>query len=194
MYFKDTLIRMMSTTGNQRSTLSWAATQLGAGYFGFLLAPKLLTDNMFTTPYLTWPLHFNEGQYNLAAYTYGYIQDKDFTAYVQNGQVADMKINLIIGVNVTLDILFKKESIITPTAENMSARVRLFNDQGQMVAEWMSSEGTYVDKTGHAIAANGVLPATGGIDAVGTGVNPLYPFADNTSIRLSVSSRHQRPA
>ncbi len=153
---------------------------LGAGYFGFLIAPKLLTDYMFTTPYLTWPLHFKEGQYNLAAYTYGYIQDKEFTVFVQNGQVADMKINLIIGVNVTLDILFKKESIITPTTMNMSARVRLFNDQGQLVAEWMSSEGTFVDRTGHAIAANGVLPATGGIDAVGTGVNPLYPFADNT--------------
>jgi hypothetical protein len=152
---------------------------LGSGFFGFLLAPKLLTDSMFTTPTLTWPLHFNEGQYNLAAYTYGYIQDKDFSAYVQNGKVADMKINLVIGVNVTLDILFKKESIITPTAENMSARVRLFNDQGQLVAEWMSSEGTYVDKTGHAIAANGVLPASGGTDAVGTGVNPLYPFSDN---------------
>ncbi|MGP8070021.1 MAG: carboxypeptidase-like regulatory domain-containing protein [Candidatus Bathyarchaeia archaeon] len=163
----------------------------GSGYFGFLLAPKLLTDSMFTTPTLTWPLHFNEGQYNLAAYTYGYIQDKDFSAYVQNGQVADMKINLIIGVNVTLDILFKKESIITPTTENMSARVRLFNDQEQLVAEWMSSEGTYVDKTGHAIAANGVLPATGGTDAVGDGVNPLYPFADEA---LPYVGYYQTPA
>jgi hypothetical protein len=151
----------------------------GAGYFGYLLMPKLLTDYMFTTPYLDWPLHFNEGQYNLAAYTYGYIQDKDFSAYVMNGQVADMKINLIIGVNVTLDILFKKESIITGTPYNMSARVRLFNDQGQLVAEWMSSEGTYVDRTGHAIAANGALGAAGGIDAVGTDADPLYPFANS---------------
>jgi hypothetical protein len=54
-----------------------------------------------------------------------------------------MKVNLIIGVNVTLDILFKKEHIITPTTENMSARVRLFDDSGALVAEWMSSEGTY---------------------------------------------------
>ena len=90
-----------------------------------------------------------------------------------------MKINLVIGVNVTLDVLFKKESIITPTAENMSARVRLFNDQGQMVATWMSSEGIYVDQPGHAIAANGVLPAAGGLDVVGTGAFPLYPFGNN---------------
>jgi hypothetical protein len=91
-----------------------------------------------------------------------------------------MKINLVIGVNVTLDILFKKESIITPTDENMSARVRLFNDQGQMVATWMSSEGVYVDNaaTGHATAANGVLPSTGCLDVVGTGCFPAYPFSN----------------
>lgn len=150
----------------------------GSGNFGFLVASRLLTDSMFTTPTLTWPLHFKEGEYNLAAYTYGYIQDKSFSAYAMNGQVADMKINLIIGVNVTLDILFKKERIITGTPLNMSARVRVFNDQGQLVAEWMSSEGTYVDRMGHAIAANGVLPATGGTDAVGDGLTPLYPFSN----------------
>ncbi len=148
-----------------------------SGTFGFLTRMKANFDAYLTV----LPAHFNEGQYNLAAYTYGYLQDKDFTAYAQNGQVADMKINLIIGVNVTLDVLFKKESIITPTAENMSARVRLFNDQGQMVATWMSSEGTYVDKTGHAVAANGALPTTAsglcpGTDVVGTGCYPLYPF------------------
>ena len=152
-----------------------------AGLLGLETAPESLRDAMFTTPLLVWPLHFNQGQYNLAAYTYGYIQDKDFSAYAMNGQIADMKINLVIGVNVSLDILFKKESIITPTPYNMSARVRLFNDQNQLVAEWMSSEGTYVDRSGHAIAANGQLPTTAsrlcaGTDAAGSGCDPLYPF------------------
>jgi len=145
-----------------------------SGSFGFLRAKKLLSNGQFNG-FLTWPLHFNEGQYNLAAYTYGYIQDKDFTVYAQNGQVADMKINLIIGVNVTLDILFKKESIITPTTQNMSARVRLFNDQGQLVAEWMSSEGTYPGTSGHAIAANGVLSPNG--DGFVNPTAPYYPFS-----------------
>jgi hypothetical protein len=160
-----------------------------SGSFGFLRATQLWKDNMFNTPYLTWPLYFAQGQYNLAAYTYGYIQDKDFTAYAQNGQVADMKINLIIGVNVTLDVLFKKESIITPTDENMSARVRLFNDQGQLVSEWMSSEGVYPGSgttspfgvgTGHVTAANGAL-VNSGFNGVGGslfgGTAPLYPFS-----------------
>src|SRR5208337_2074235 len=158
-----------------------------AGKNGFTTQAKLLVDSMFTQNRVVWPLHFNEGPYNLAAYTYGYIQDKDFSAYAQNGQVADMKVNLVIGVNITLDVLFKKESIITGTPYNMSARVRFFNDQSQLVAEWMSSEGTYVDHTGHAIAANGVLPAAGGTTAVGSGANPLYPFTDQAGLQKPAS-------
>ena len=150
------------------------------GLLGLTTAVKLLADGMFTTPLLVWPLHFNQGQYDLAAYTYGYMQDQPFTAYVMNGQVADMRLNLIIGVNVTLDVLFKKESIITGTPYNMSARVRLFNDQGQLVATWMSSEGTYVDRSGHAIAANGQLPAGG--NAFGTTDYPLYPFNNGYTV------------
>jgi hypothetical protein len=150
-----------------------------SGAFGFLAAKTFWKNSMWLSPIATWPLHFSEGQYNLGGYTYGYIQDQPYTAYAQNGQVADMRINLIIGVNVTLDILFKKESIITGTPYNMSGRVRLYNDQGQLVATWMSSEGTYVDKTGHAVGANGVLPAAGGIDAVGTDAYPAYPFGNN---------------
>jgi len=150
-----------------------------SGSFGFLRATKLLRDSMFTSPITSWPLHFSEGPYNLAAYTYGYIQDKDFTAFAQNGQIADMKINLVIGVNVSLQVLFKKESIITPTAFNMSGRVRLFNDKGEMVAEWMSSEGTYVPTNGVSVAADGALSNTPGDNGVATNNEiPQYPFGD----------------
>ena len=50
-----------------------------AGLLGFLTAPQLLTDSMFTTPILVWPLHFIQAQYNLAEYTYGYIQNQIFS-------------------------------------------------------------------------------------------------------------------
>ena len=154
-----------------------------AGKNGYTTQAKLLVDAMFNQKRVVWPLYFSQGPYNLAAYTYGYIQDKDFTAYAQNGQVADMKVNLIIGVNLTLDILFKKESIITPTAMNMSARVRFFNDQSQLVAEWMSSEGTYVDRTGHAIAASGATVASGFVNPT----SPQYPFTDQAGLQKPAS-------
>jgi hypothetical protein len=157
-----------------------------AGKNGFTTAPKLLVDGMFNQKRVVWPLHFNEGQYNLAAYTYGYIQDQQFTAYAQNGQVADIRVNLIIGVNLTVDILFKKEGIITGTQFNMSARVRFFNDQSQLVAEWMSSEGVYVTNSTtasayEAIAANGALPIGG--SGFTSPSDPLYPFTDQAGLQ-----------
>lgn len=102
-----------------------------------------------------YPTAIPQGQYDLRGYTYGYVQDKSFSLYAMPSQVADIKVNLIIGVNITIDILFKKEHIITPTNANMSARVRIFDDSANLVAEWMSSEGTYVTGNGFARAADG---------------------------------------
>ena len=123
-------------------------------------SPTTLSDggtySQAVTGYLPlYPSAIPSGQYDLRGFTYGYIQDKSFSVYAQPSQVTDMKINLVIGVNVSLDILFKKESIITPTNANVSARVRLFDDSGNLVAEWMSSEGTYVTGKGFARAADG---------------------------------------
>jgi hypothetical protein len=102
-----------------------------------------------------FPTAFESGRYDLRGFTYGYVQDETFSVYVQRGQVADIKLNLVVGVNVTLDILFKKEHIITATNANMSVRVRLFDDSGNLVAEWMSSEDTYVTVNGIAHGADG---------------------------------------
>jgi hypothetical protein len=102
-----------------------------------------------------YPTAFDSGQYYFQGWTYGYIQDKDFGIYANKGQIADIKINLIVGVNITVDILFKKEHLISGTPYDMSARVRVFDDNGHLVATWMSSEGVYVDypDAGTAIAA-----------------------------------------
>jgi len=136
--------------GNAVAHFSPSSVGLGAGKVGGMF-------NAFLTGYTQlYPSALPVGQqYDLRAFTYGYVQDKDYSLYAASSQVADMKINLIIGVNVTLDVLFKKEHIITPTDGNMSARVRLFDDSGNLVAEWMSSEGTYVTGNGFARAADG---------------------------------------
>jgi len=118
---------------------------------------------LFTASTL-YPTAFDSGQYSFLGWTYGYIQNKDYTVYANKGQIADMKINLLIGVNVTLDILFKKEKLISGTEANMSARVRLFDDSGRLVAQWMSSEGVYVTGTGRASAATAQLTAHSTVD------------------------------
>jgi len=135
---------------------SEAADQWVGGYtpgaFSWLVASNL--QPIFTST-ATWPGAFRTGTYEIRAWTFGYIQDQIFTVYSQEGQVADIRINLVEGVNVSLDILFKKEHIINPTSANMSARVRLFDDQDELVAEWMSSEGTYTTGNGFGSAADG---------------------------------------
>jgi hypothetical protein len=135
----------------------------------------------------TWQLSFyfptaiDSGQYSFQGWTYGYIQDKDYTVYVNKGQIADMKINLLIGVNITLDILFKTEHLIAGTPNNMSARVRFFDDSGSLVAEWMSSEGTYAGRnfglaSGQAVAADGtaLYPFDGGENQLNGGTTLLH--------------------
>jgi len=100
-------------------------------------------NGLFNWPHQLEPTAFSPGQYDFGAYTYGYVQDQGFSVYADVAQIADVRLNLVIGVNITLDVLFKKEHVITPTDFNMSGRIRIFNDQSQLVGEWMSSNGVY---------------------------------------------------
>ena len=149
---------------------SWFGSEICAtGYTGGWLGPAIAfgaqpflslgtfhnVNSLFILPHILLPTAFRPGEYNFGAFTYGYVQDQTFSVYADNAQIADIRINLVIGVNVTLDILFKKEHVITPTDFNMSGRVRIFNDQGQLVGEWMSSEGTYAATNDYSRAADG---------------------------------------
>jgi len=157
-YFGQELGDLGSVGGHSGgfSYFSTTALLFAPAHYSPTTLPDGGTYSQAVTGYLPlYPSAIPTGQYDLRGFTYGYVQDKSFTVYGEPSQVADIKLNLIIGVNVTLDILFKKESIITATNSNMSARVRLFDDQGNMVAEWMSSEGTYVTANGRARAADG---------------------------------------
>jgi len=119
------------------------------GGFGFTTA---VINNWNHVGYYK-PTALDSGQYCIAGWTYGYVQDKQYCVYANKGEIADIKVNLLIGVNITLDILFKKEHVITPTPFNMSARVRVFDDSGVLVGEWMTSQGTYVTGPGTATSA-----------------------------------------
>ena len=135
------------------------------GLFMFEVAPNLFAP--FPPTMWLYPTSFAPGQYALRAYTYGYFQEAPSTAYAQPTAVTDISITVVIGVNITLSVLFKQESIITPTEANMSARMRLFDDTGSLVAEWMSSEGTYLIAPNEAQGADGTSqypfgPATDG--------------------------------
>lgn len=172
------------------------------GLFLFEMTPILFAP--FAHTIWLYPTAFDSGQYDLRAYTYGYVQVTPFSLYAQRTQVADLTINLVIGVNVTLGVLFKQERIITPTATNMSARVRLFDDYGNLVAEWMSSEGTYIMGLGVARAADGTnqfpfgpVTTAGGGRALQPNPTPLntYNFLPGgiTSLQVLMAGLPQVP-
>jgi hypothetical protein len=83
------------------------------------------------------------GTYALNGWTYGYVQENVVTlgdlgnVYVAIpwlGQTADISVKLIVGVNLTLSVLFKTEKIIEGTPYNMSVRIRVFDDEDRLVA------------------------------------------------------------
>jgi len=182
----------------------------GAGLVGgytrglFIFETQVVIFAPFWHSLWLYPTAFNSGEYSLHAYTYGYVQVLPTTTYVNVTQVADASITLVIGPNVTLSILFKKEHIITPTQANMSARVRLFDDTGSLVAEWMSSEGTYDIGNGVTRAADGTTqypfgPVTTTIaGALQPNPTPLntYNFvpAGTTSLQVLLAGLPQVPS
>jgi len=83
------------------------------------------------------------GTYALNGWTYGYVQPNvvalgDLGDVIVGvpwlGQIADINLKLINGVNLTLTVLFKTEKIITGTPYNMSVRFRVFDGEDRLVA------------------------------------------------------------
>jgi hypothetical protein len=121
------------------STSKWGAQtgiwlEFNFNKYGFLGNP-----GRYRTSALLTKVGLETGTYELKAYTLGYVQKKPITVYAQKGQQADTKINLVIGVNMTANIKFKKEGILTHVPYNSSARIRVFNENDQLVATWFSS-------------------------------------------------------
>jgi hypothetical protein len=102
--------------------------------FGFLVSP-----GTYRTRDLKTAVALETGSYDLKAYTLGYVQKKSITVYVQKGQQADTKVNLVIGVNITANVKFKKEGIFTHVPYNSSVRMRVFNDKDELSATWYSN-------------------------------------------------------
>ena len=107
------------------------------------------------------------GTYALNGWTYGYVQENVVTlgdlgnVYVAVpwlGQIADINLNLIVGVNLTVSVLFKTENIISGTPYNMSVRFRVFDDQDRLVAAtalFTSDAGILLPSSNVGFFANG---------------------------------------
>jgi hypothetical protein len=155
------------------------------GYADYLLAPfNTISQSSFA--YL--PTAFSSGQYDFRAWTYGYVQGNYVSVYAEPGQVANININLIIGVSLKADIIFAEEKIPTTVPADASFRARFFDESGHLVAEWMSSEGVYNTGAGNMKAADGTsgAPFGAGNGAAAETVTNYVP-AGTTLLHLTVA-------
>lgn len=86
------------------------------------------------------------GTYALSGWTYGYVQENIvnlqagvdlgnvYVAVPWLGHIADMNLKIMIGVNLTLTMIFKTEHIITGIPYNSSVRIRVFDNVDRLVA------------------------------------------------------------
>jgi hypothetical protein len=107
------------------------------------------------------------GTYALSGWTYGYVQENVvalgdlgnvYVAVPWLGDMADANVRLIIGVNLTMTVLFKTEGIIAGTPYNMSVRFRIFDDQDRLVGAttlFTSDAGILLPSSNVGFFANG---------------------------------------
>jgi len=92
------------------------------------------------------------GTYSAVGWTYGYVQDNvaapgdvgnDLLAVSWLGSIADIRVQVIVGVNFTLSMIFKDEKIISGLLYNSSVRIRIFDQQDTLIAAaTLFSDGT----------------------------------------------------
>jgi hypothetical protein len=107
------------------------------------------------------------GQYAMNGWTYGYVQDnvvslgdlgKVYLAVPWLGHMADINLKLIVGVNLTLTILFRSENIIAGIPYNSSVRIRVFDNDDRLVAAttlFSSDAGVLLPSSNTGFFANG---------------------------------------
>jgi len=83
-----------------------------------------------------YPTALTTGTYGPEAFTFGYVQKMFPTIWVGRGtsSVSDIEVDLDEGSLINMTIFFKKQSIFANTAFPMSARARVYNQQGKLVA------------------------------------------------------------
>jgi hypothetical protein len=146
-------------SANTRTTFDFLQENFHIGF--------LFNFTSYRLPSFRSNLAIYPGTYALNSWTYGYVQPNVVTlgdlgnvivAVPWLGQVADMNVKLIIGVNLTLAVLFKSEKIIEGTPYNMSVRLRIYDDEDRLVAAttlFTSDAGILLRSSGVGFFANG---------------------------------------
>ena len=105
---------------------------------GFLYSSSSYRQSSFRSSLAIYP-----GVYALNAWTYGYVQDNvaslgDLGNVIVSvswlGSQADTNIQLIVGLNLTISMVFKTENTFSGIPYNSSVRIRVFDDGDTLIA------------------------------------------------------------
>ena len=105
---------------------------------GFLYGSTFYRSSTFRSALAIYP-----GVYALNAWTYGYVQDNvaslgdlgnDLVSVSWLASEANAQIQLILGVNLTISMVFKTENILTGIPFNSSFRIRVFDEGDNLIA------------------------------------------------------------
>ncbi len=114
-----------------------------AGWSVFGNLPFLWTYTGYRDTALESVLALKSGMYKLRGDTLGYVQEDrgnlDFIS-VASGKQSDVRLDLLIGVNVSLTIMFKKERLFDVVPYNMSMRIRILDENGELVSAVTSTQ------------------------------------------------------
>jgi hypothetical protein len=126
----------------------------------------LYSSSSYRAPSFRSNLAIYPGLYALNVWTYGYVQDNVATlgdlGNVQVsvpwlGSLSDSNIEVVIGVNLTIRIVFKTEGIFSGIPCNSSVRIRVFDQGDDLVAATtvFSDAGTLVPASNAGFFADG---------------------------------------
>lgn len=128
---------------------------------GFLYSSTSYRTSSFRSALAIYP-----GVYAVNAWTYGYVQDNvaslgDLGNVLVSvswlGSEADVSIQLIVGVNLTIRMIFKTENIFSGIPFNSSVRIRIFDEGDTLIAAAtvFSDAGTLVPGSNSGLFADG---------------------------------------
>ena len=129
---------------------------------GFLYRASSYRTSAFRSALAIYP-----GVYALNSWTYGYVQDNvanlgDLGNVLVSvpwlGSIADTHLQLIIGVNLTIRMVFKTENIFSGVPFNSSIRIRVFDDGDTIIAATtlFSDAGTLNPASSAGLFADGI--------------------------------------
>ena len=133
-----------------------------------------------------YPTRIEEGRYYVNAFTLGYIQVKRRSVLVQAGANNDLKMDLVQGAQIRVELNFRHENV--PTSFNGFVRVEVYNQEDTLVGASIYSGAEPNPNLDYYLPFDALEDwklVPGAAEGAGTGAQPQRAFFSRTLLRSS---------